>query len=1086
MDSELLGKLWSAIIDPKVLAPLSSLLTISGKLIYDRWISEIGVSTETILNDLDKGNFLSAKRRKRLQREADNNLAFWRRDLQPPPSGLKLQSWPENEKAILARNLSTFTEDSACPNGDADSNLTPLFFRLNYNQIVTATRNKNEPKQSQDADMISELEIKFQELEARYKHSKELILHRRFSDKEVPKIWILAANVLIRKREDALDILEKLTETVRKRIPGAKVVLELYLSKDLRNQLAKYVVNSDSGPNSNDLDATTLNNAARYTLAREVAMKALSGGLVLGKLQVPDNHQVPDDLLMEHMGGSLDETILSLEKWNTISISGPPGSGKTELANLMAEKMKDELGITILMATTPQLLEEIERLFTFQSIEEAFQSLVNTIYSSPREDHLIPGTFEGDIWRKAFQDVFYDVLRDKRHPIVILVDDLHAYSAISSTILRLRQQFTHWGLRFILIGRTEVQNLPQERFIPLRCNLWNREQAMIILETWLPTRQKNEIGNILERDWRKEQGAFSLYLLRIIAKHINIVETAPSELLRIEINNLLSSVVKELELQQEQQPASLWLEKVKEMLRSNTQPSEILAAMEQKGIIIDPVLLFGTLSWFSRFDERNALLDASKVLQWGKSFIKDEEAAKALLNAGDTAKVFSGRSGLYIWHDPLVADVCAALYLGHEVIKKGLGDEAVAKMVESLDKSDSIDFLRLALDPEILIRIIQAVTNSRPDLAHVVDKLLSSDFVSRLAEDPRWVNALANDFWVQGRKVNPDKIEPVALALSKLVPLSSELDRRCQEAIKSADSDALLALAIKALQLQDDNKYFKYVEQYAPQYLLPIVAEMSARFWGPQGGNPISDNLTNIFNLGYGEDELRRIWSFWCKRQKSPDLLVTIQSLINQIKIEANLEKVCSILFDECLGEIGNRPPAERLKYFIQINQLKKAVSELARQGLFQSANKLVKWIAYFYSPDIVNKEGNWLVDRKGNFALPKKPNDPLLVTQIFANIRSVYPKFDIAAVGEIRSLAMPEEGYVELVRDRFPSDFSYSEEIMPGILQTWNGRTGTEDSIPKDKIRSLKIAWRPRLNLQIDSNRSYAVGQNVKRGFAK
>lgn len=255
--SELIAKLWKAITEPRVSALLSSLLTLSGKLIYDRWISGIGVSTETILSDLDKGNFLSAKRRKRLQHDADSSLALWGRELPPPADGPKLLSWPENERAIYVRSLSAFAEHSACPFSDTVNNSTHLFFKF------------------EAADLRSALEDKFQEVETRYKHSKDLILHRKYSTKETPKVWILASNLCIRKREDAVEVLEDLVRTVRKRIPEAKVVLEVYLASDLRVQLSKYLINNGAEQKDADIDHVTLNNAARYTLARQKALDYL-------------------------------------------------------------------------------------------------------------------------------------------------------------------------------------------------------------------------------------------------------------------------------------------------------------------------------------------------------------------------------------------------------------------------------------------------------------------------------------------------------------------------------------------------------------------------------------------------------------------------------------------------------------------------------------------------------------------------------------------------------------------------------------------------------------------------------------------
>jgi hypothetical protein len=1059
-------------IAPKVLAVLGAVVSFLAKLGYDRWYSEVGVSTQTIISDLDKGTYLTKKRRRRLQHEANLNLSYWRRDTTPPLEGRKIKVRLKKDRALVVKDLLATSDETACPSGDISQNSTPLFFSLSVTETVTSNTDAS-------ASPGVELNRKFSALEARYKLSRELISKLDYSDGDYPIVWVAATNLIVRRQEDVVALLDELQSVIRERLPIARMILEIYLSNDIKEQLLKYVVKLP--PEDKEQPKTFVSNVGpvRYVQARHRANEALAVGIVLGRLPTPENHKVPLEILEGRIQGCLEEVAGSFDSWTTVSIFGPPGSGKTELANELGARVQENLKAIVLVASTPQLLDVISRL-PLHEINEGWRQLANAIYETPGQYELIPNHFQEQIERQGFADAIYDALRCRKQPLVIVVDDIHAYGSLNAAILYLRGQFSRWNSRFILIGRVRVPRIDSleatesqtaELFVEKQCDLWNLAQSKCMLEDWLQGQTTaQEIDQILKSYWQTEQDTLSLYLLRIVAKHFRVLQTSPGKLMKEEIRNLLSSIITELRAGQLQRPAHLLLEKVKEMLEAGRSKEDVLTTIG-KPQEIDPVLLFGVISWFSIFEEGDALITSSKVLDWASSYISSKDEAQILIDAGITANVFDGQDGLYKWDDPLVAGVCAALYLGHEITEDKLGENDIVKRVERLNSSNSIDFLRLSLDPEVLLEIIQAITAKRPELASVIDKLLTPEFVTRLAGDCDWADALGSSFWRQGQSISPSQIAPIAVTLSKLILYSPWLQERCWHEIENDGHDAQLALAIKAVQFQDSSEYFAEVNQHAPPYLLPKAIEMAARFWSSEGANSLCSSLLTLIDLNYEEDEVRRIWMQWCHGQRGNSIYNVVIRLIEKSLDDSEHENAYAILVEECLKDvIGETSPTERIKCVPQVSFIRRKIPELAQKGRYRLANRIVKWIAYFYGSDIVDKKSSWKVDKSGKYAWPLLPDERLTVGVIFANIRNVYPHFVLASSNEVSRLWEPSEGQLELVRDQLPSDFQYDQNsirtIAPVNLRLWDGSSAAQ-FVTREEKESARYFWRPRFNIQ-------------------
>jgi hypothetical protein len=1050
---------------------------------WDRWISDRTVSTQALLDRLaNNQQRLSSRGRKRLQEEAESALNEWRRRLVPPTGAQKLCDWPERSESIFIRDLSASEGSSACPIGASRGNSETLFIRLETTNKVSnryeSLAAANELRRQFEAQAVNEFKERFRKLADELKLSEQLIKVGNWNKENEPKLWIVAPEMSIRSAEEAQRLLQKLAEEARSWLPSVKVVLEIYLPNIIRGQIDSHSKGLTISLNGAVSESTNINllssNAARYAAARNEAQNILNAGIVLGELQIPDKYSISDAVLSNRLQKYFPSGAGGVE-WTTVAVSGAPGSGKTELSRLLLKEFAAAHKTLVLVFSTPKLLADLELIRTKQNHEEVFFDLAKSFCF---REHLLPPRFQGtDESIEAFVDALFHILKNEKRQqaVVFVVDDLHARREIRDVLSNLRVEANERGLRFVLIGRTEIERHEDERFIAIKCETWNREQAQQILKGWIERDHHQELEIAMEEGWLAEQDKFSIYLLRIIAENIGSLASQrykPSTLLRNAIDKHLSSV--SLEIKSQPRPSSDLLLKIENMLRSGAPTDDILKELKRVDSV-DLIQLFGVLSWFSHFEAQDDVLTPRTIKQWSQGIISTDEEAKDLLEAGGKAGVFNDFKGAAMWHDKLVADGCAALYLGHKVEEGELTDSIIAGMIENLNESDSIDILTLALDTPILLRIIEAVANAKPSLATKINELVTTEFILQLKRNPEWLNKLWGHLWKQGRKAGLSDMTPFSLLLARLLPLNQEFELRCRNAIsKGSSEDAILALAVKASQLKDPKRFFQELEEYVPSYLSLMVIETAVRFCSSMDGRSLSNNLTKLTELGYKESDIGRIWGLWCGQKETQtimDLFVSIDHFIEQIKDSTIHENLFRLLAEISLKEIAvNRPPAERDMHSQQIKQLKNKVIELAQKGR-KLAGVISKWVAYFYNPDIIDKGSAWIVVTGNyNYAIQKRPNEPLTVAQIFAKLCNSYPHLELSASHELQHTQKSDEGHPELVRDRLRSGFSYTEEdsrfISPVNLKIWSDQLQEESFVSKDKLNTLKLVWRPRLDL--------------------
>ena len=1043
-----------------------------GKLIYEH-VSGKAKSIQRLLTDIKDEVPLSNSARKRVQEYADNALAEWKgKDKIAVSTGKKLKAWPERNNVVFVREFFRIGRDSACPSGDIDNPSTPFFIYLDRSEDVT-----------------TQLREDFTLLESKNKVSAELIRYLKHSKGEEPKVWILAPHVKIRQRKDLLDLFNKLAKEVRHWFPMAQVVLEVYLPDEIRN-LGEISLMQQPHNKLTDSTHLKLDAVARYVFARNEAEELFSSGVILGKLRIPEKYRVPSEFLRERAQECL-ELMTNLNDWDTFTLSGRPGSGKTEVANVLAGEFIIKHKMIIIIASTPNLLKQLEKAPSYANRDAAIRDLIDSIISAPLDARLIPPRFQNNVEEKeAFKDALLNVMLEKKYPATIFVDDFHAYNKLNSAVSKLCQEAQAWGLHFVLSGRTVGLNLGEEsqhRLLQKDCDLWSREQAVLMVKSWAEGKSEQEIEEALERDWPRkklervwprEKDEFSTYLLRILIKQLDRPDETPSVLYEEEIREIVSTVDEAVmgRLESQDERAKRLIEKLKQqsaldMLIQNKTAEDILSVLdlETDGKKENPILLFGKIAWNSRFAKKDWITVKNLIGDW--RILQDEQSAKELIAVSLNAKIFEGSIDTAELKNPLIADGCAALYLADEV-RKG-NDNYIAGMIECLNESESIDILRLALDKDVLRTIILTVVNERPNLSRVIDKLLSAEFVARLAEKPDYVEKLGESLFNQARKVHVSNIKPLALAIYKLLPLSQSLGEMCRNAIAESTQEATIALAVKAVEWKDKGEYFTEVGQYiSADYLSRIAADMAARLWDWEGAMPLASRLVEFSDDNYDGNEVRRIWSLWCARQEENDNLMSLTNdFIARAEEDSKHEKVYGILAAANLEKIVAKP-LERERYKVELKHLMDKTKALAARGKLSLASQLIKWIAFSFHPDVILKNVDWVVDSSGKFALPVKTCESALINEIFPKINNSRDSeggliFDLPSSKELLSVLNQSHYSSELVRDRLGEKFSYSEnQIDRKWLVTLNGRKIEE--ISREQFNSNKFNWRPRLKLSV------------------
>jgi hypothetical protein len=1014
-----------------------------GKAFWVRWIEERTLPTPELLNRLQSGK-VTAYGRGRLQNEGREMLEFWRRSRPAPAEGLKVPRWPDTNLSVQNRPPSYGENGSPCP--QTTNRGAPMFINLDNDSVER---------------LVAELEADFEMLDKQFPPSRALISQLEFVNSSTPPcIWISCLNILCRTTRDVELISQRLWSEIRKILPSASVVIELCVPSGII---------ADDGIIPRGSVASPTRPAARYVFLRDEAARRLAEGLTFGDL-VGADREVPPQLIGSRLQGPLRAAVDNPGSWKTIAISGPPGSGKTDVARLLMQELERNRKIITLTASTAGILEAIRTLPDAANIEASFQLLADAIGD---DGHImVPQILRTtEDWKEPFIDALRAILKARTHEILIVVDDLHIHSDIAAAVARLRGSSLPY--RFLLISRSGVRSVPGEHIVNYDCRLWSRPEAAQMLRFWVSEANRPQTDRALTNGWPEKQESFSLYLLRAMAEYIDSLESAPSELLNKAIRGHLSPISQMLTLEQE--PPTIVLERIRHMLADpNASRDEIIDAMAER-TEIEPVLVIGILAWYTSFAppepgatrEHRAFLDSERVLQFSRGLVSSREQAEQILETGAQAKIFDKSRGafrnVYGWRDKLIADGCAALYLASQIDRQRLDDRSIANCVESLDEKRSLDILALALDTTLLVKIIAAVAATRPNLAQSVNRLFTSEVADRLSRIAGTLEEVGDKLFDLSSSIDLAQLVHVARALAKVMRFSQTFTQECWELILRSSDRAMPALAAMATDYSDNDGYFTMLRDHRlPEFMNPVALEAAARVWTAGSWPVLSTQAASLLEAGCAQERIESIWVVWCGGHTTEEVLKATVGLI-EAALVVRRDVFLSFAATTLKHVITSRSPAERNRSRALLTEVARQLSAAAKAGYHRPAAELVRWLAVHHGPDIVNSGTEWIVSRNGTSAFPRAPVEIGSVANLLALIRPVREWFRLASSDELKSLRTLN-GF-ELVRDALGDNFSYeSDDLMVGQIRAWDGKEVVV--VPKWQVNAGPFTWRPRFSI--------------------
>ena len=1016
------------------------------RTLWQRFYKEKWAPSQELLDLLEK-NRITKYGRNRLQEEAEKSFTNWRSVKLPPGGSSPLTEWPPNKSCLVTLEHSQPPLNSTCPTGDSDAPSTPLFIRIDASENPQSALNNQ-----------------IEELTEAYPNSDRLL--RLVGLNNTANVWVNAPNILIRSIDEALEILESVSEEVRKNIPNSSVVLEVYLAlsirKAIRDQFPDRIISSFSEVNlSVNLPAKD-KDPALYAFSRNTMDVQLKDGVTFGSFDLFDRYEIPNEMLVSRIGQNLARITEEKATWRTLTLTGPPGSGKTVTGDFLVQQLSKRLRAVVLIASSsPTMLQALAQISDETNKEEVFENLAKAVSA---EESMIPPEFKTERnWQAALTDVLLERLRDVNQPTIIAVDNLHLHQKVSASIQRLRDYAKPWDLRLLLISRPEIPPRPKECLFSLTCNLWSRQQTKDLLNLWISESPRQ---SVIEQGWLQDQNKFSLYLIETVAINADHLAEKPTDLLRRAIEAHLSSL-KDVPIQRAHKSPKILLDQVRDMLE-RAEPTETILEKLQSNIDINLVQLFGILAWFSLYqdEDANAFLDETRIVNWSSNAIASQKIARQLMNTAGEAKIFNCSGGIAGWRDMLVADGCAALYLAEEIQDPDVSLQTVARNVRQLELKNSIDILTLILNPELVLRIIEAGTTTSSFRASTLQKIVNEGFIGRLRNIPNALVVLGEKVLQFSQNASIEEVEDIAVALARVARVSPDIEHRLDNIIQQAEQNANFALAAKAIIVGPHTDYFTSLPLPEDHFLQPIAVDSAGRIWGEDGFNLLHERLAQLSGE-HQERNLKSAWLAWLNKQDPSILINCCHVLISKVSQETACSPFYGILLETTLQcFLQNTSPAEKQKFLKEIRDLRQHVYEVLSLRHFPYLANTLKWLTYQTDPDAVRNDSDWLI--RQDYAIQKEPNFPARFDQVFQVLKGLGVDYALPHSDELSELNV--EGR-ELVSDRFPSNFQYGNTLLPGQLSVATQENGQIISRVVDLTElESKFLWRVRLTVPPES----------------
>lgn len=1023
--------------------------------LYDRYYSDKFSSSSELLEKL-KNQTLSFKGKKRLQEEFNGALvnlqSEFKNNRERSPESVPVNG----SHRFYAKDFNKDTTSTSCP-GNSENNCFFLFDTENYSQ---------EP--------IYDLQYFQKYLIDKFSNAFSETITLLFKNRKIINqqseitFWINAENYFPENVTKLNTDYNAIAETINKWIPGAAVILELYIPRDLMH--AKGFINNPQiiiqlGPPGNSFIELVLNRNKMY--------QQFSEGYTFGKLGYV-HKEIPADVLQARL-----KNLEMFFESEMLNIHGGPGTGKTFLTEcLIMHKVKSKNLFIVL--NNIELMNSWISIVRLDTRESFFDSIVNILIQS--HSNLFPAyCTTNDHTILLAQFVLKNLLHSRAIQLYIVIDDYYLYKDLmESSISNVLEK--KWGIKFLIVGRPESVELKERfhgRVRDYRCESWSMEDALKIISHWTATEQ-TRIREALKIDWLVNNNDFSIYLLRLISNNINNIENYTlSDILRKEITNSLNPVFTKLIGSQSKNKLShTEIRSSLEVIVDSQVPDEnkIVTIRDllkkEVDITIDRFIRkIGELCWASKFKISE---DDTGITDKGIS----DELIKALFPFLDLlqfrkiameAKIFkrsNTNEGKLDWNDNLISEGSLALLVKDDlnnISNDPKNQLEFSGLLEGLKKENSLNILSLIIDSNAILKMTKIITNTNLDRLDLIDDLLTNQNLNTLQKTKNGIGSLAqaliDGFSKREEQKYLDKI-------SQLVKRISDFDDNYKNYLfQILGHDSLPSrVAQHALAFGMDNQdaYFQQMD------LSGVDKFQSTRIAVSMWKKADIDFLVARLNAIEKNDttdleNIKLIWRDYLIRYDAVSVLNVAETIA--LDLETGETRTTIKLVELVLNYSRERRTP------VQVQEIKTKINALLNRSWakmkYKFSGVIIKYAVFYESQDLFDSNQEWVVNQTSKYGLPNTPFGKNRIVEILGKMPEA--NFFIAKIEQIISNNVKTHNAPELVSDNLingnihgkqvPVNFTYVNfQVTP--LYAENGRI---EDFKADSERT--VYWRPVYN---------------------
>lgn len=1005
---------------------------------------DFNMSTSEILEKLAKNLALNPIHKKKLLALAKESLNSWNRLTVIPESGKKLKETyyldTKYKRQFVRMDLASAMTDTKCPAVKKDVILYFDTYDLSQGEPNLPNLAAIDKILTQQIALLAE------------KTPQSTILFKTLSHDQLKKeilIWVKLPNYIISKVDQIENVLNVINSVFKKIFNDFYLTVELYASCDITKEKTEVTVSA----NDKIADEGNLLPAYLYTVYRNIAYERLSGSRIFGRPDLPPL-KIPVSLMEGRLKELQDGIVVG---WTSIVISGSAGSGKTELAHLFIQSYAQNTKDYIIYCNRTEAYQVLENPDTYKSHEHFLDKIANFMSSSDAIGNLDSAKLVSANYPSPYKDALLNRLNKGTNKILLFIDNLESNSELKNTLIQKQELFKIWGIKLLLISRSEMPTFKTDFTINLP--LWTRQEAVSILSEWNPHIDNRDIT--LQSYISEHEN--SSYLLRVIARR-NELNKSVDDMLREELEDILDPL-KRLQYTIKSSPEALLLEVIKQIEQGKPH-LEILGCVKSLASI-DIIDLMSKIAWYTKFNI-NILGSAQEEQKFRSGLIKPsvigkfatvtDEQAGAFIEMCIMLRIMGGKKHAAYWVDHLVPDGSIALQLKQDIVTD-VNRNIQEQLIRKLDSSNSLSFLNVVMD----LPLFDALLESHSTFS--LTKLLTPQVSKSLTQHPEAFNSIASSILIFTETLPEYQQKEWLPIITSLYPNSLYIQQSCHESIlNKKKTNYYMSILFNQLKFDD------VIQRYNQIVGSKELAVLALKYGKSEDWVPIINQVLHEFS-DYS-DSLQNEWKMFVCRTESTTLPLLLEMILERtmpLGIPSSDFKLGIRLIEEIFKLLAEQYNLKSNLY----SQLSKPITEIINKILpslkiFYPSFKdefsiMVKWLAFHTNKQLTNLSATYFLKKIGSddYAIPNicqriKNN----IAAIRENIYNGFPSFKLPTKNDL----LPDLLLVnELVADGFPSDYNYSKTyLLP--MYAWKRiiKGGSIQSLTEaEKRNDYLLHWR-------------------------